>query len=433
MSDVIISVEGLGKKYAIRHQGQRSRSNYKTVRETLTRGALSLATRWNRRKGAGAKAATREDFWALRDVSFELRRGEVLGIIGRNGAGKSTLLKVLSRITEPSEGRVTLRGRVASLLEVGTGFHPELTGRENIYLNGSILGMAHAEIKRKFDEIVEFAGVEKFLDTPVKRYSSGMYVRLAFAVAAHLEPEILVVDEVLAVGDAEFQKKCLGKMQEVATSEGRTVLFVSHNMAAISAMTGRVLVLDRGRIALDGTTDSGIATYLESGKFLAGSYETQRKDTDVPHVSKITIVSASVVHASGSDLSVSFLIRHPGPMNQACFSFHILNQFQQAVVHCWIYDSDAPICRSGDSTLLRCTIPRLALNVGSYSLNVYLAEPPGGRLFEKLENVCPFSVEVFGKQTLWGWRADAATHLVDFSWFLGESQETPPLYHWTVD
>ena len=208
---------------------------------------------------------TTEEFWALKDVSFEVKRGEVLGIIGRNGAGKSTLLKVLSRITEPTEGRVTIEGRVASLLEVGTGFHPELTGRENVYLNGAILGMTRAEIKRKFDEIVDFSGVERFLDTPVKRYSSGMYVRLAFAVAAHLEPEILIIDEVLAVGDAEFQKKCLGKMQDVA-GHGRTVLFVSHNMGAIERLCDNVVVLSQGRVA--GVFDNpraGVVTYLEGG------------------------------------------------------------------------------------------------------------------------------------------------------------------------
>src|SRR6202046_1026470 len=233
MSDIVIAVEHLGKKYSIQHQ--QTRSNYKTLRETITQSARPPTTGWTRRRDS-PKPAKREDFWALRDVSFELERGKVLGIIGRNGAGKSTLLKILSRITEPSSGRVTLRGRVASLLEVGTGFHPELTGREDIYLNGAILGMSRVEIKRKFDEIVAFAEVEKFLDTPVKHYSSGMYVRLAFAVAAHLEPEILIVDEVLAVGDSEFQKKCLGKMQDVSTSEGRTVIFVSHNIAAISTL-----------------------------------------------------------------------------------------------------------------------------------------------------------------------------------------------------
>ena len=200
-----------------------------------------------------------EEFWALKDVSFEVKQGEVLGIIGRNGAGKSTLLKILSRITEPDRGRAILRGRVASLLEVGTGFHPELTGRENIFLNGAILGMKRAEIKRKFDEIVAFAEVERFLDTPVKRYSSGMYVRLAFAVAAHLEPEILVVDEVLAVGDVEFQKKCLEKMKDVASRQGRTILFVSHNMAAVESMCGSALLLVDGRCIARGDTSSRCA------------------------------------------------------------------------------------------------------------------------------------------------------------------------------
>ncbi len=224
---LIIRVEGLGKKYLLSHQ-QEGRGRYQSLRDALMNG-LRAAARRLVRPFPRAERPGREEFWALRDVSFEVQRGEVVGIIGRNGAGKSTLLKVLSRITEPTAGRVTLHGRVASLLEVGTGFHPELTGRENVYLNGAILGMSRAEIKKKFDEIVAFAEVEKFLDTPVKRYSSGMYMRLAFAVAAHLEPEILVVDEVLAVGDAEFQKKCLGKMGEVAKG-GRTVLFVSHQL-----------------------------------------------------------------------------------------------------------------------------------------------------------------------------------------------------------
>src|SRR5262245_4112949 len=225
MSDVVIRAEGLGNRYLIGHQAERER--YTALRDVIARGASGLVrSAADLIRGRPLVAGdTVETFWALKDVSFEVQRGEVVGIIGRNGAGKSTLLKVLSRITEPSEGRVTIRGRVASLLEVGTGFHPELTGRENIYLNGAILGMTRAEIRRKFDEIVAFAEVERFLDTPVKRYSSGMYVRLAFAVAAHLEPEILVVDEVLAVGDAEFQRRCLGKMGEVARG-GRTVLFV---------------------------------------------------------------------------------------------------------------------------------------------------------------------------------------------------------------
>lgn len=255
----IIKVEGLGKKYRIRHTAQ-GQAQYKTFRELLAE--IPAAVR--RRLGAqGRSSPDMEDFWALRDVSFEVQPGERVGIIGRNGAGKSTLLKLLSRITDPTEGRITLRGRLSSLLEVGTGFHPELTGRENIFLNGAILGMSRAEVKRKFDEIVDFSGVEKFLDTPVKRYSSGMYVRLAFAVAAHLEPEILVVDEVLAVGDAEFQKKCLGKMEEVG-KEGRTVIFVSHNMAAVRQICQKGIYLDEGKIKFYSKTDTCIQKYLEN-------------------------------------------------------------------------------------------------------------------------------------------------------------------------
>ena len=248
MSDTVIQVENLGKKYIIGHQQPDRSSRYVALRDVLAEGARSLGQRL-RQPFAPVENPQREEFWALKDVSFEVKQGECVGIIGRNGAGKSTLLKILSRITEPTEGRVKIRGRVASLLEVGTGFHPELTGRENIYLNGAILGMIRSEIRRKFDEIVDFAEVEKFLDTPVKHYSSGMYVRLAFAVAAHLEPEILVVDEVLAVGDAAFQKKCLGKMGDVAEKEGRTVLFVSHNMVLVSSLCNRGLLLSNGVIS----------------------------------------------------------------------------------------------------------------------------------------------------------------------------------------
>lgn len=258
MSDPIVSVERLGKRYQLRHR--HDDSQYQTLRDALVSQATA-PLRWL--TGARRSATTTDDFWALRDVSFGIASGEVVGIIGRNGAGKSTLLKILSRITEPTTGRVELGGRVASLLEVGTGFHPELSGRENIFLNAAILGMTRAETARKFDEIVAFAGVEQFLDTPVKRYSSGMYVRLAFAVAAHLEPEVLVVDEVLAVGDADFQKRCLGKMHEVSRG-GRTVLFVSHNMAAIQALCGRAIWLDRGGVAADGETADSIRRYLAS-------------------------------------------------------------------------------------------------------------------------------------------------------------------------
>src|SRR5271156_1438737 len=247
MSEATITVEGLSKRYLVAHNAEnQGHRRYLALRDVIgreirnfTRNSVDML-----RGRQVLRGDEIEEFWALRNVSFEVKQGEVIGIIGRNGAGKSTLLKILSRITEPTEGRIVLNGRVASLLEVGTGFSAELTGRENIFLNGAILGMTRREITRKFDEIVAFAEVDKFLDTPVKRYSSGMYVRLAFAVAAHLEPEILIVDEVLAVGDAEFQKKCLGKMNEVSRRDGRTILFVSHNLAAIAQMADRALLLD---------------------------------------------------------------------------------------------------------------------------------------------------------------------------------------------
>jgi lipopolysaccharide transport system ATP-binding protein len=262
MSTVAVRVEGLSKEFRI---GAKQEA-YQTLRDTLADAATlpfrRLGRLWRRQAQRGA--AVDAMIWALRDVSFTIQRGEVVGIIGRNGAGKSTLLKVLSRITEPTTGYAEVRGRVGSLLEVGTGFHPELTGRENVYLNGAILGMKRAEIERKFDEIVAFAEVEKFIDTPVKRYSSGMYLRLAFAVAAHLEPEILLVDEVLAVGDAQFQKKCLSKMQDVG-QEGRTVLFISHNMSAITRLCERTILLDEGRVVADGPSSRVVKTYLHSG------------------------------------------------------------------------------------------------------------------------------------------------------------------------
>jgi lipopolysaccharide transport system ATP-binding protein len=288
MSCLAIRVENLSKKYFISHQPERGHHNYTALRDVITDRLTapwrSLASRLKNacttKNGSGdnplasgaqlnfvsrtlaSALAPREDFWALKDVSFEINHGEVVGIIGRNGAGKSTLLKILSQITEPTKGRIEIEGRVGSLLEVGTGFHPELTGRENIYLNGAILGMPRLDIKRKFDEIVAFAEVEKFLDTPVKRYSSGMYVRLAFSVAAHLQPDVLVVDEVLAVGDTQFQRKCIGKMQDISTSEGRTVLFVSHNLQTVKQMCERVLVLERGNMAFDGLPHEGFAHYL---------------------------------------------------------------------------------------------------------------------------------------------------------------------------
>ncbi len=274
----VIKVENLGKRYIIKHQ---QKGNYSALRDVITENTKKLFHSAGQLINNKPKTAPRkEEFWALKNVSFEVNKGDRIGVVGRNGAGKSTLLKVLSRITEPSKGIISIKGRISSLLEVGTGFHPELTGRENIYLNGAILGMRRTEIKRKFDEIVDFADVEKFLDTPVKRYSSGMYVRLAFAVAAHLESEILVVDEVLAVGDSQFQNKCLGKMQDVSREEGRTVLFVSHNMAAISKLCNKGILLNGGQISenseIDKVVDSYITTSFRSEFYVLKNSYTEK-------------------------------------------------------------------------------------------------------------------------------------------------------------
>jgi lipopolysaccharide transport system ATP-binding protein len=264
MSDPAIAVEKLSKKYLVGHKFDQRKQGHTTLRDVIARETRNFARKGMEllRGGTVVQGDEVEEFWALKHVSFEVKKGEAVGIIGRNGAGKSTLLKILSRITEPTEGKVRLQGRVASLLEVGTGFHSELSGRENIFLNGAILGMKRAEIRQKFDEIVSFADVEKFLDTPVKRYSSGMYVRLAFAVAAHMEPDILIVDEVLAVGDAEFQKKCLGKMDEVSRLRGRTVLFVSHNMGVITNLCTTAFWLDQGTIRKSGSARDVVHEYM---------------------------------------------------------------------------------------------------------------------------------------------------------------------------
>ena len=304
MSDLAISVRSLGKLY---HLGER-RLGYITLRESLA----SLFSRAHRNghpnaNPANANASAPQTFWALRDVSFDVRRGEIVGIIGRNGAGKSTLLKILSRITDPTSGHVELSGRTGSLLEVGTGFHPELTGRENIFLNGAILGMKRAEIAARFDEIISFAGTEKFLDTPVKFYSSGMYMRLAFAIAAHLEPEILIVDEVLAVGDAEFQKKCLGKMSDFSLS-GRTVLFVSHNMQAVTRLCKRVIFLQNGAIVKDSDAYQATSEYLRSTQSVSASREWDSSNAPGDNIVRLRAVRARTADGTVTE---AFDIRQP--------------------------------------------------------------------------------------------------------------------------
>jgi lipopolysaccharide transport system ATP-binding protein len=368
--DIVIRAENLGKKYIIGHQAERER--YTALRDVIARGARNWARSLRDLVSGAASVAgdETEEFWALKDVSFEISRGEVVGVIGRNGAGKSTLLKVLSRITEPSEGRVEIKGRVASLLEVGTGFHPELSGRENIYLNGAILGMSRAEIKRKFDEIVAFAEIEKFLDTPVKRYSSGMYVRLAFAVAAHLEPEILIVDEVLAVGDAEFQKKCLGKMQDVA-GHGRTVLFVSHNMAAVSTLCPRTLVLHGGKIARDATTSDCLGFYHR----LAHSNENHRGSA-IPFKGTLSNIAIDTVAVNGNSGALYHVVDSSRPIDIAvdvnCAEEILDLRIAIALAHQGqrlLTKHDGPARMSRGKYTVSFRIPQLLLRPGEYWLS----------------------------------------------------------------
>lgn len=384
MSDPIISVENLGKKYSLRHQRS---ERYTALRDVLTDKAKSLF----RRNGGGAESS-REDFWALKNVSFEVKQGEVLGIIGRNGAGKTTVLKILSRITEPTEGRVRIRGRVASLLEVGTGFHPELTGRENIYLNGAILGMSKAEIKKKFDEIVAFAETEKFLDTPVKRYSSGMYVRLAFAVAAHLEPEILVVDEVLAVGDAEFQKKCLGKMQDVSTKEGRTVLFVSHNMAAVVNLCSGALLLTEGRLALMGESQITCAAYANESR--DSNAIGRRHSANLRYISLLDAAGAECrAVREGEPLRFRCALRVP---EERCLVSLIVRDARNSpLFELFDYSFSPPKVNESDVVVLIET-DRQSLLPGRYSVDFWLGNRMSTRI-ERIDGAFEFDVVASGK------------------------------------
>lgn len=413
MSEIAIRVEDLSKLYRLGTGigGNTPRQNYRTLSETMST-AFSSRFGWLRRgkKRAGLRERPRkpedELIWALKNVSFTIQQGEVIGVIGRNGAGKSTLLKILSRITEPTEGYAEVHGRVGSLLEVGTGFHPELTGSENIYLNGAILGMHRSEIDRKFDEIVDFSGVEKFIDTPVKRYSSGMYLRLAFAVAAHLEPEILVVDEVLAVGDAEFQRKCLGKMSDVA-HEGRTVLFVSHNMSAILNLTQQTIVLDHGRVAYRDATPAAVDYYMSSG--LAQIGERQWSDEEVPaeaapfHPLAIRLrdrqgrVVDTIRSTEPGEIEVSYRLDAPitglrvglylttarGEYVLASFDTDDQEQYEQFTV------------RQPGRYVSRCTFPADMLNEGRYIVGINASSYRIRRYFQD-EGALAFSVDASG-------------------------------------
>ena len=366
-----IRVEQLGKKYRIRHQHEGRR--YKALRDVLAAAPKRL---WGRLSGNSSADPSMEDFWALREVSFEIPQGEAVGIIGRNGAGKSTLLKLLSRITEPTTGRMEVEGRLSSLLEVGTGFHPELTGRENIYLNGAILGMSRNEIKSQFDEIVAFAEVERFLDTPVKRYSSGMYMRLAFAVAAHLQPEILVVDEVLAVGDASFQKKCLGRMSQVA-GEGRTVLFVSHNMGAISTLCRSAVWLDKGRLMEKGPTREVLEHYLASNTAAPDSVvdlSTARRIEEYGQRMKITrlewLSGLPLRHGENVNVRIHYLALGDVEDVAIGLGFATLEGIRLLTYETDFQDLDRPTLPKDASGHVDLTIPDLPLAPGLYGVDL---------------------------------------------------------------
>jgi lipopolysaccharide transport system ATP-binding protein len=391
LSNSIIQVERLSKRYVIGHQrdnGLRHRIE-DSIRHPL---------QWLRSKSPRLENS---EFWALNDVSFEVNSGDVVGIIGRNGAGKSTLLKILSRITIPTSGRVRLKGRVASLLEVGTGFHQELTGRENIFLNGAILGMAKVEIRRKFDEIVAFSEIEEFLDTPVKRYSSGMYMRLAFAVAAHLEPEILIVDEVLAVGDAQFQKKCLGKMEDVA-HHGRTVIFVSHNMAAVRTLCSRGLLLRQGTVQKFGSISEVVDSYLTDGVEYSGYWVRERP---IPESEGIYFEEVRIYNEAGDlaghldctgSFSIEMCLQTTGVFDRALIAIRITNQDGVPVLTTCNTDIHRGFVRfePGFQTI-RVTIPANFLVPGTYTLAL-ATQIPSYQLFDAIDNTIAICIEETG-------------------------------------
>jgi lipopolysaccharide transport system ATP-binding protein len=394
-----IKIENLSKKYVIRHE---QRANYVALRDVITAGAKQLVQTLRHPLGGYDEGDPgHEEFWALDDISLDIRQGERIGIIGRNGAGKSTMLKILSRITEPSRGRIRLNGRVASLLEVGTGFHPELTGRENIFLNGAILGMSKVEIRRKFDAIVEFAEVERFLDTPVKRYSSGMYVRLAFSVAAHLESDILIVDEVLAVGDAGFQKKCMGKMESVA-NEGRTILFVSHNMGAISELCTTAALLHKGKLVTQGAVPQVIEQYARLTLNEQASGLQFEDDEKKPS----TIVAVRICNSSGQntnsfDLAKDIVIEIVYKVRRASAGLQLtvtIARNMVDVLHSFDTDDDAelPMRKPGVYTAFY-RIPGMSLKAGSYSASAFIGTSEV--LLQSLEHVLAFDVEEWSVNT----------------------------------
>lgn len=413
---IAISVENISKQYRLGQVGRRTLSHDFNRWYHRVRGKEDPYLKIGQQNDR-TKKGTSDYVWSLKDINFQARQGEVLGIIGRNGAGKSTLLKILSKVTAPTTGMVKLNGRTASLLEVGTGFHPDLSGRNNIYLNGAILGMTKAEIARKFDEIVDFAGVERYIDTPVKRYSSGMYVRLAFAVAAHLEPEILIVDEVLAVGDAEFQKKCLGKMKDVSANDGRTILFVSHDMAAINTLTSRAICLQNGKMIVEGETSEVIRQYLEVSKAGAGVYNNDSLGSK-PSIKRVEVITSETqnIHKHGEQLEISVDVNMPEYMESMSLSIQVCNDKEMPVIYTYVFDVDDMVLRKTGINKLKCIIPSCRLYQGNYHLRVHLAESKGRTLFETLDKVCAFEVQMLRETIEWGWQKDVCIYTEDFYW-----------------
>ncbi len=380
----VITVENVGKKYTLKHQNV---DGYSSLRDVIANSAKSIFQPKSKFLTGAA-----EEFWALDDISFEVKQGERLGVIGRNGAGKSTLLKVLSRIVTPTKGRITIDGRVASLLEVGTGFHPELSGRENIFLNGSILGMSKSEIKSKFDEIVAFSEVEKFLDTPVKRYSSGMYVRLAFAVAAHLEPEILIVDEVLAVGDAEFQKKCMGKMKDVS-GEGRTVIFVSHNMQAVSNLCNTGILLNKGKVQIQGNVEDCIKKYMTSsrGINLSGLSLSDRlgRTSGAVFFEEVKAIKNGEENWDfnfDDDVRIDFKVTASKDVPNLGFYIAVRNPFSEEIISNFKSVVSNSAMHKDESRTFTITIPKKSFRPGQYGLYFALSNSEYKEFYDVLDN-----------------------------------------------
>lgn len=397
----ILEIKNISKKYQIHTKKHR----YLSLRDQLVARLKNLTN-----------STPSTSFWALQDIELDIFPGDTVGIVGKNGAGKSTLLKIISRITPPTTGKIIAHGRIASLLEVGTGFHPELTGRENIFLNGSILGLKKTEIISKFEEIVAFSGVEQFLDVPLKHYSSGMQLRLAFSVAAHLEPEILIVDEVLAVGDAEFQKKCIGKMEDISSNHGRTVLMVSHNMGAIQSLTQKGIFLKKGQLAYWGSSKEAIAQYLSDETQTTAYHHHLDAPTD-PYISAITIDTSLTnnIHLHGDPMDIVFEIDTPISVKSAAISFYMLDLFKRQVTHILNLSNEQSFCEQPGKYRLTAHLPNVRLYPGTYTLAVHFADAHTRKKYETIHDVCTFEVQNKTSRDYY-WYPNGAVYIEDHQW-----------------